>query len=137
MRKVYICHPFGGSRENYAAVTQICRALAESDPDIMPVSPVHAFSYLDDAIHREVALKYCLELVGMCDELWVYGDWRNSTGCKAEIAYAKKREIRVLEKTPPCPTVGCNNELQDRGCAWYCNKCGYRVWKGFYKKEVG
>lgn len=136
MRRVYICHPFNGKQENIDSIAKICRILAEGRKDIIPISPVHSFSYLDDSIHRNIALKYCLELLSMCDEVWVYGGWQESTGCKSEIAHASKLGIKVVEKTPPCPTIGCGNDLSDAGCAWYCDKCGYRAWKGFYKEVV-
>jgi hypothetical protein len=90
-KRIFVCHPFKGDPEgNKAGVALICRTLAEENPDIIPISPIHAFSYLDDdnQNHRKLALGYCLDLLATCDELWAYGDWRESEGCRSEVSVA-------------------------------------------------
>jgi len=96
MKKVYICHPFQGLAANFDAITQICRTLAEERPDIVPISPVHVFSYLDDDVHRVLVLGYCLELLETCDEVWVYGDWRKSEGCCLEVGRASELGMPIV-----------------------------------------
>jgi hypothetical protein len=34
-----------------------------------------------------------LKLLGFCDEMWVFGDWKESRGCRREIAFCEKHEI--------------------------------------------
>lgn len=35
----------------------------------------------------------CLWLLSQCSEMWVFGDYINSTGCLGEIAYCKNHGI--------------------------------------------
>jgi hypothetical protein len=35
----------------------------------------------------------CLELLKKCDIMYVYGDYQNSRGCKAEIEFCKDNGI--------------------------------------------
>jgi hypothetical protein len=46
----------------------------------------------DDFSYKR-GLDMCLDLLNMCDEMQVYGDWEHSQGCKAEIAYCLEKEI--------------------------------------------
>lgn len=97
MKKIYIVHPFQGKEENRKKIDQICRTVANMG--YLPVSPVHAFSFLDDNIpeERELALKLCQELVKSCDQAWLFGDWEKSEGCGIEIAVAKRNYVPVLD----------------------------------------
>ena len=105
MKRVYIIHPFGGDESNKAKITKICRTIAKSENNILPVSPVHAFSFLNDRFlqERELALKLCAELVKSCHEAWLCGDWEGSKGCKIELEAAKAGGVLVLDsKTSEC-----------------------------------
>ena len=95
MKKIYIAHPFQGKRSNKQAITAICKTLAGMN--IMPVSPVHAFDFLcdDDPPERELAIKFCHELLWKCDEMWLFADWEKSAGCQSEIATAMSAAIPV------------------------------------------
>ena len=96
MKRVYIAHPFQGKEENKVKIVEMCKAVANMG--YLPVSPVHAFSFLDDnkPAERKLALKLCQELVKVCDQLWVFGEWENSEGCKMEVQTAKKAGISIL-----------------------------------------
>ena len=84
---MFVSHPFKGDEEmNLARVGKICRQLVNQG--IMPISPLHSLRFLSDDEHREYALKWCKEMIKMCDEVWVYGDWERSEGCLMEIAWA-------------------------------------------------
>ena len=97
MKKVYIIHPFQGKEENLEKIGQICRAIANMG--FLPVSPVHVFSFLDDSIpeERKQALKLCQELVKVCDQAWLFGDWEKSEGCKIEIQAAEETGVPVVD----------------------------------------
>lgn len=97
MKKVYIIHPFQGKEENRKKIDEICRVVAKMG--FLPVSPVHAFSFLKDEVpeERELALKLCQELVKGCDQAWLFGDWENSEGCRIEIRTAKKVGIPIVD----------------------------------------
>ena len=99
--RVYIAHPYNGitSREkerldNLEETTMICRKLHEISPLLMPVSPLHAFSFMD-GIDRDQVLDYCYHLIDVCSMVWVFGDWETSEGTIKEIFYALKARKRV------------------------------------------
>lgn len=97
MKRVYIIHPFQGKEENRKKIDQICRAVANMG--FMPVSPVHAFGFLNDSVleERHRALSFCDELIKVCDQAWLFGDWENSEGCRREIRTAKKVGIPIVD----------------------------------------
>ena len=95
MKRVYVAHPLRGGRAdmdvvmaNIARVSEIMRKLAAEEPDMLFFSPVHAFSFMDPLGPEEWVMKQCLEMLALCDELWVYGPWHESKGCKMEIKRA-------------------------------------------------
>ena len=97
MKVVYIAHPFTNDPEgNMRKVAGICRDLPE---DIVPISPIHNFSFLKEPDDREKALPMCLILLSRADEVWVYGDYKNSTGCQAEISMAETLGIPIIYKS--------------------------------------
>ena len=88
MKKIYIAHPLRGAdrEKNVEEVTKICKKVVELFPDVLPVSPIHAFSFLDNcgAEGEKKALELCLAMVKECDEVWFFGRWKSSEGCQAE-----------------------------------------------------
>ncbi len=97
MKRVYISHPYKGDREeNFREITRICSQVAQTHETVMPVSPLHMFSFLDDdePEEKEKALGYRLNLINDCDEVWVFGEWKQSEGCNKEVSMA-----RLLGKT--------------------------------------
>lgn len=99
MKKVYIAHPLRGDVEsNIRRISRLCRNIVDTDSSILPLSPVLAFSFFEPDKEPEKAMEYCLELLRASDELWVYGDWKNSEGCLAEVEVAKCKNIPVKYK---------------------------------------
>jgi len=95
MKRVFISHPYKDDPErNKKRVDNICRELAEKG-DILPISPLHLFSFMEDDDSREEILQVCFRLIDICDEVWVYGD---SDGCRKERDYAISRGKKVLNK---------------------------------------
>ena len=87
MKRVFISHPYKDDpKGNKKRVDTICRELAERD-DILPISPLHLFSFMEDDLQREEILQVCFRLIDICDEVWIYGD---SEGCKREAEYAQR-----------------------------------------------
>ena len=97
MKRVYIIHPFQGKEENRKKIDEICRVVAKMG--FLPVSPVHAFGFLKDEVpeERELALKLCQELIKVCDQAWLFGDWKKSEGCKIEIQAAEKTGVPIVD----------------------------------------
>lgn len=95
-RRVYIAHPYGGNPENMKEIAKICRKAAVDG--FLPISPVHAFSFLDEAVkdERELALGMCKELLLAADEIWLCGNWQNSEGCRIELKAAQENGLPIL-----------------------------------------
>lgn len=100
MKIVYVAHPLRGDIEgNMAHSAEICREISERYPDVLPLSPLAAFSFLDDTVseERERALDYCRQLLARADELWLTGTWWLSEGCVAEVFWATAWGIPIAE----------------------------------------
>ena len=85
MKRVFISHPFTSDPEgNRVRVDIICRDLVKQG--ILPISPLHLFSFMENDDKREEILQVCFRLIDICDEVWTYGD---SEGCRMELEYAR------------------------------------------------
>ena len=94
VKRVFISHPFSSDPEgNRVRVDIICHDLVKQG--ILPISPLHLFSFMEDDLQREEILQVCFRLIDICDEVWVYGD---SEGCEKEREYALSRGKKVLKK---------------------------------------
>ena len=93
LRRVYVCHPFGADPDgNVLAVLKISRSLVKGGD--LPISPqMFIPAFVDERTERELALSLCLELVAVCDELWVYGPV--TAGMRREIRRAETLSIPV------------------------------------------
>lgn len=98
-KRVYIAHPFKGLKQNKEAIPHICRLL--STMGVIPISPVHAFSYLNDNIpeEREKAMDYCDELIELVDAVFLTGAWETSEGCcrERDAALMLMKPIYILD----------------------------------------
>lgn len=93
---VYISHPYSGKKENEEKVANIINNLSIQYPNYLFISPIHAFSYAYHTLDYQKGINQCLWLLEKCDEVWVYGDWQNSKGCKMEVDYAMEYSIPVV-----------------------------------------
>jgi len=103
MRRVYIAHPLRGERldiavieRNVARVTEICRRVAEEHPDVLLLSPIHAFDFVSPLGPQDWVMRQCLALLDLADELWVFGDWERSEGCRLEVQHARATGKLIL-----------------------------------------
>ncbi|MBC9783523.1 hypothetical protein H1S01_03225 [Heliobacterium chlorum] len=102
-RRVGISHPLKGDIPgNMAKIDAICRWVYEQHPDVVPVSFVHMFSFLDDTQpeQRKRALLWCIDILLGLDELWVFGDWEKSEGCCVEVEAAKRVNMPIIVWDP-------------------------------------
>lgn len=139
MKKVYIAHPLLGSTDrenpdfcvlfgNLERVENICRRIVKKHPDILPLSPINAFAFLD-VFERKISLKLCRELLSLADELWVFGNWADSEGCRKEIGWAKEMGIpvrmftnRKQDRAPRQKKLRHRNQ-DERVCSPCCDLC--------------
>lgn len=98
---VYICSPCRGDYEqNIAKARYYCRTIMTHYPDVIPLAPhIYFTQFLDDTVQNErsLGMEAGLELLDMCDEIWVYGIDNPSEGMQAEIDYAMKNGITVRD----------------------------------------
>ena len=103
-KKIYVASRFAGDsrvsvQANTKAAIRYCRyVIAEG---CMPVAShiLYAASGMlkdDDPEERELGLIFGLALLGLCDEIWVFGDI--SPGMAAEIEEAKRLHKPVIYK---------------------------------------
>lgn len=110
-RKIYVLHPYcgqgrQGEREaNHQRIGEICREIIRIGH--VPISPIHALSFLDDRDQqdRATALKLCRPLIEVADEIWAFviarrmfnpstggfeEQWVESQGCRHDHHHAEQ-----------------------------------------------
>lgn len=98
-KKVFICSPFRGDMEgNARKAAGYCRMACEEG--YLPIAPHLLFpQFLNEGIEaeRQAELAMGLELLRICDEVWVFGEV--TEGMASEIASATEqgKEIRFME----------------------------------------
>jgi hypothetical protein len=95
-KRVYICSPFTGNVErNQAKARLYCRFAFEQG--FVPIAPhlyYPQFLSDDDKDERAAGLRYGLESLWQCRELWAFGTYITN-GMRAEIELAKDLKILV------------------------------------------
>ena len=108
MRRIYIAHPltsYGNLERNIQNVHRICKEIAAAESEGVPISPIHAFSFMPREGSQKQVLEYCKSLMVLCDEVRFFGAWWLSEGCIQELMFAKEKNIRVIFKTSPFEQV--------------------------------
>ena len=95
---IYISHPFQNKTENKDKIEDIIKTLTVKYPKYLFLSPVHSFGYLYNTVDYQIGIDYCLWLLGKADEMWVFGDYKNSRGCLIEIKCAEESGIPYFIK---------------------------------------
>lgn len=97
MPRVYVSHAYRGDPGgNAAAVARLARRLALEGA--LPIAPqIYLPAFLDEATERDLALKICLEMIGLADEVRVYGPV--TEGMSLEVARARALGIPIVDAT--------------------------------------
>ena len=90
---IYISHPYGGNKKNKDKIEDIIKELVKEDPSHTYISPVHCFGFMYNDFSYEQGLEMCLNLLEMCDKMYVFGKWKDSRGCTAEVLFAEQKGI--------------------------------------------
>ena len=95
MSTVFVSHPFSSSpRWNCSQVAKIARRLALEGH--LPLAPQLLLPhFINENVERDFALKLCLRLVALSDEVRVYDEL--SEGMRLEIAEAERLGIPVVK----------------------------------------
>lgn len=95
---IYTAHPYSGLKKNEEKIANIILELQKQYPNYLFISPIHCFSYAYHKTDYQTGIDMCLNLLNMCDEMWVFGDWKNSKGCNMEIEHCKQNGIQYYIK---------------------------------------
>lgn len=143
MKKVYICSPYRGDTEtNIQNARKYCRAAVEMG--CLPIAPHLLFpQFLDDdnPRERERGMARAMELLSICDEVWVFGIDNLSEGMEKEVNWADSKSIPVMDGFDmigyfhPRPTREKVEKLQGEvnkvdKFLYACSKCGTFIDKG-------
>lgn len=97
MKRIFLSHPFAENPQlNSQRVNNICDDLVNYYDDVLPISPLHLFSYfnVDRPEYREEIISFCTDLMMLCDEIHFYKYGELSKGQKIELNYAKMRNLK-------------------------------------------
>lgn len=98
IKLVFISHPFSDDPDLHRQkVDKICRNIMSKRNDILPISPLHLFGFIEEeGDFREDIMDTCYHLIDKCDQLWAYVyDMKKSEGQHKEVRYALDIGIEV------------------------------------------
>lgn len=95
---IYVCSPYGGSTENIKIAKWYMKIVIEQG-HIPIASHVLLHGVLNDheEKEREAGIKIGLNLIEICEEVWIFGNKSWTPGMQEEIDYA--RNIKIPVKT--------------------------------------
>lgn len=99
-KKIYISHSYSGLKENKRDIEYKVKRLVKEYPNYVFISPVHTFGYLYDNYPYDISIDLCIELLKMCDEMWIIDkDFVNSKGVMVEREWClcNKIPVRLIE----------------------------------------
>ena len=94
MKKIYVCSPYSGNIEFH---TRYAREASRTifDEGHIPIAPHLLFpQFMSEETERDKALQMGIEILKLCDELWIFGKVI-SPGMEKEINEAHKLNIRI------------------------------------------
>lgn len=97
---VYVCSPFAADPEGNTVKARRYGRFAV-DSGTIPVIPHLMYpQFMSEKTERELAMHFNMVLLRKCQEVWVFGE--PSEGMKAEIAKAKKHDMKIRYFTEEC-----------------------------------
>ncbi len=102
MAIIYIAHRYSSDPPNHRAdVARIARVLVLEGH--LPLAPqIYLPQFLAENTERDLALRCCLRLLALADEVWVFGE--PTEGMRHEIAQEERLNIPVIE---------CSNNMNE------------------------
>lgn len=92
----YMAHPYGRNFDNIVKARIMATKIIEKYPDLVIVNPLDNFQFMRGVDEANV-LQACSILLSKCDILILTGDWRESVGCRAELAVARNFGLARIE----------------------------------------
>ena len=95
-KKIYISHSYSGLKENKRDIEYKVKRLVKEYPNYVFISPAHTFGYLYDSYPYHIGIDLCIELLKMCDEMWIVDEnFVNSKGVMVEREYCLNHNVPV------------------------------------------
>lgn len=94
MKKIYVCSPYSGDVEkNVNFARKVSREVALGGH--LPITPHLLFpQFISEEMERELAIRMNIELLIICDELWVFGN-KITKGMAEEIKFIEESGKRI------------------------------------------
>ena len=101
IKTVFFSHPFrGDEQENDKKVDKICKNILKDTEDILPLSPLHLFSFMSaNPVYESLIMSVCFNMIDIADEVWFFKYGELSEGQIQELEYAKSKDklITIIE----------------------------------------
>ena len=97
MKKIYICHEFGGESSNVKKVRSLMVDLIKKNPNNVYISPILLYKDVYYTVPYDIGMEYCISILKDCDEMITFGDWSNSKGCLIEKEFCKNNNIKITD----------------------------------------
>ena len=103
--KIFVCSPYQGKKENIDKAKMAMRHVV--DYGHVPVAPhVMLHSVMDDAdpFQRTAAIEFGLEILKLCDEIWIFGVPKVPKEIKGtlteafDLTYGMQQEFKLSRK---------------------------------------
>ena len=95
-KSVFVCAPYAGNETlNVFRAKEIARMLWNNG--YLPIVPHISASFFSELTERDKALDYCLNLLDMCDLIYIDIENGITAGMQGEIAYAKAKGLKSLK----------------------------------------
>lgn len=93
-----VIHEYGGDPDNVEAAGSFCCLVARYLPNVVPLSPLHMFAFLDDheMSERRLGIRLWRTMMSRCDEVWTVGRCA-SEGCIGDLAMCKEVGVPVFD----------------------------------------
>lgn len=102
MKKIYLCHEYGGVYDYAKEIADHIKMLITYNKFASYISPVLSFGMLHDRVDSELYSEYCLSLLKDCNMMIIFEDKSKTEQCLSEIEYCRKHNIPVIEYVDYC-----------------------------------
>ena len=97
---VFVASPYDGDEKQIETVENVIRELIKDDKknrkyDMVYISPLKAFNWLDNTIDKEEMLDYSLKLLTLANEIYVLPDSDNSYSGNTYISFTKVNNFKL------------------------------------------
>ena len=102
MKRVYLCHEFGGIYDNSKKITENINVLISYNKKSVYISPILLFGHLYDKVKYSLYIDYCLSELKTCDIMITFGEDSYSKECMIEKEFCKTHNIPIVDYIDYC-----------------------------------